>query len=202
MMTREAYLRLSIIEKLTFWETLEQGAFFDESWTPVSTWDNWVSEVCREAREHILGQSIASLVKTIEGEYVDLIGKSTGTFLSVTGEYYVEIVSCTPFDAARDTNGGLGPGSAKLRGPHDTPQEAIAAALANFKRYADWWASANPPDCVPKLYWRISPEIDMFEGKWKVYMRCLLSAKPPLDDQSLSLLLSKRSSSSMSVSSP
>ena|SRR6266853_1953961 len=197
--TRETYERMDIVEKLAFWPQIPPGTLLDESWSD-NSWTTQVAKVCQDARNHILAQLIAPLVKTIEGDYVGHIGVSTTKFLAVTGEEYVEITSLVDFDASRDVeqkHRNMG-----VFKTYDISQEAIDAALHNFRQYELWWAGQNPPGFVPRLYWRIPPEIDTFEGKWKVYMRCLLSAKPPLDDQSLSLLLSKRSSSSMSPSSP
>src|SRR6266853_1652830 len=199
-MMRETYEQMGIVEKLAFWETMPPGTFVNESWIPANNWGVWLSEVCREARSHILGQLVMPLTFALELGYRGRIGKPTGTVLAVTGEHYVEITSLVDFDASRDVeqkHRNMG-----VFKTYDISQEAIDAALHNFRQYELWWAGQNPPGFVPRLYWRIPPEIDTFEGKWKVYMRCLLSAKPPLDDQSLSLLLSKRSSSSMSPSSP
>lgn len=154
-------------------------------------------QLCKYSDKVQVENLIASMLSTIERDYCDRIGESSKTFLSVTGEHYVEILSIFDVDATQD--GRL---FSRTRKAHDTPAEAIAAALTNFRHYEHCCRSTNPPGYVPRLYWRIKPEIDQFEGKWKVYMRCLLSAKPPLDPQSLSLLLSKRSSPSTSVSSP
>jgi len=157
-------------------------------------------KVQEEVRDQTrLGELIAPLVKTIEDEYRyrGRIGVSNNKAFAVTGEEYVEITSLIDFDALQDVEGKRHSANFKL---YDTPQEAIDAALTNFNLYANWCASRNSSDCGLRLYWRMKPEIDQHEGKWKVYMRCLLSAKPPLDAQSLSLLLSKKSSSSTLVS--
>ena len=196
MMTRKTYEQISIIEKLAFWAQLKRGTMFDESWT--GNWNEYVSEVCQLARNHILEGLIAPLVERIEDEYANRIEADVGRkAFAVTGEEYVEITSLIDFDALQDVEGRRHSANFKL---YDIPQEAIDAASTNFNLYENWCIGRNSFGSRLRLYWRMKPEIDIFEGKWKVYMRCLLSAKPPLDAQSLSLLLSKKSSSLTSVS--
>src|SRR5882672_7848553 len=91
--TREMYERMGIVEKLAFWETMPRGTFLDDSWDDRNNWDVFISEVCHEARCRVLELLIEPLAKEIEDGFPDRIGRGTSTWLAVTGEPYVEILS-------------------------------------------------------------------------------------------------------------
>jgi len=59
---------------------------------------------------------------------------------------------------------------------HTTPEKAIAA----WEKTACTYATRFDPlvgEQPYTLYWRIPPEIDQWEGQWKVYSRFLVSNK-------------------------
>jgi hypothetical protein len=81
------------------------------------------------------------------------------TTFAPTGELYREIVS-----GIRDTF-------------HDTAEAAVVA----WQKKADIYATRFGPiegKAPYTLYWRIEPEIDRSQGRWKVYSRFLVSNKP------------------------
>lgn len=107
---------------------------------------------------------LAALQHMIEQVYPSKIG--TPSRLSQTGETYVEVLA----HGVR-----LDPGELSMAQNEDTPiyaptpEEAVAAWLANFISYAR--------NRVGTLYWREQPNLGRYSQGWCVYSRLLITPK-------------------------
>ena len=105
-------------------------------------------------------EKLSNLQVLLEHECDNFVGWSTNTPTSVTGEYYVTLMS-----------GGIKPEGAQVR-YFDEKGEAIRAFLASFKSYREGQGPGY-------LYWRSTPRLIEADNKFCVWSRLLISAKVP-----------------------